>query len=102
MERIVKLSCILTILIFIDLVATLFWTHGGWATEANPIMDFFLRISPVVFAFAKLGISFVGIYLLRSFHRRFPQTIFKILVGLTGVYIAVCLYHLLAMLFLLF
>lgn len=102
MKRIVKLSCVLTILIFIDLVATLYWIHGGWATEANPIMDFFLKLSPVVFVFAKLGISFIGIYILRSFHKRFPQTILKVLLGLNGVYILVCLYHLLAMLFLLF
>ena len=38
----------LAILIIIDLTATLFWVHNGLATEANPIMDFFLQYSPVL------------------------------------------------------
>jgi hypothetical protein len=101
MERIVKLSCILAILIFIDLVATLFWVHAGWAVEANPVMDFFLKFSPLLFVLGKLGLSFTGIYILYVLRTRFRKTILNILLGLNLIYATVCLYHLLAMLFLL-
>jgi hypothetical protein len=78
----------LTILIFIDLTATLFWIHGGMATEANPMMNFFFEQSSFLFVVAKLGFSFAGIYLLYS--------------DLNFIYVGVCMYHLWGMLFLLF
>jgi len=101
MPKIVNLAYILTVLIFIDLTATLFWVHAGWATEANPLMNFFLKSSPIFFVLAKLGLSFTGIYILYIFRRRFRKTILNILLGLNCVYVAVCIYHLLAMRFLL-
>ena len=102
MKKIVNLAYILTILIFIDLTATLFWIHGGMATEANPIMNFFFKQSSFLFVFAKLGFSFAGIYLLYSYRERFRKIIRRVLMGLNFIYVGVCMYHLWGMLFLLF
>lgn len=89
-------------LILIDLSATLFWVTNDLATEANPIMDFFLQVSPLLFVVAKLGLSGVGIYILYYFRKRFRRKVFKILLALNLIYIAVFMYHLWGVLFLLF
>jgi len=102
MRNIVRLVYILAVLILIDLSATLFWVTNGLATEANPIMDFFLQISPLLFVVAKLGLSGVGIYILYYFRKRFRRKVFKILLALNLIYIAVFMYHLWGVLFLLF
>jgi hypothetical protein len=101
MRNIVRLVYILAVLILIDLTATLFWVTHGLATEANPIMDFFLQYSPLLFIIAKLGLSGVGVYILYYFRKRFKDRIFKILLGLNLVYLAVFVYHLCGVLFLL-
>ena len=101
MRNIVRLVYILAVLILIDLTATLFWVSHDLATEANPIMDFFLQYSPLLFVVAKLGLSGVGIYILYYFRKRFKDRIFKILLGLNLVYLAVFVYHLWGVLFLL-
>jgi len=101
MRRVVRLVYILTILIFIDLTATLYWIANDIAHEANPIMNFFLQISPLLFVIAKLGLSAVGIWILYFFRKRFASTIFKILLGLNLVYISIFVYHLWGLLFLL-
>jgi len=101
MRNIVRLVYILAVLILIDLTATLFWVSHGLANEANPIMDFFLQYSPLLFVVAKLGLSGVGIYILYYFRKRFKDRIFKILLGLNLVYLAVFVYHLWGVLFLL-
>jgi hypothetical protein len=101
MRNIVRLVYILAVLILIDLTATLFWVSHGLATEANPIMDFFLQYSPLLFVVAKLGLSGVGVYILYYFRKRFKDRIFKILLGLNLVYLAVFVYHLWGVLFLL-
>jgi len=100
-RNIVRLVYILAVLILIDLTATLFWVSHDLATEANPIMDFFLQYSPLLFVVAKLGLSGVGIYILYYFRKRFKDRIFKILLGLNLVYLAVFVYHLWGVLFLL-
>mgnify|MGYP003113162921 FL=1 len=102
MRNIVRLVYILAVLILIDLSATLFWVANDLATEANPIMDFFLQVSPLLFVVAKLGLSGVGIYILYYFRKRFRRKIFKILLALNLIYIAVFMYHLWGVLFLLF
>lgn len=102
MKKIVNLAYVLTILIFIDLTATLFWVHGGLATEANPVMNFFFRYSSIAFVAAKLGFSFTGIYIFYIFRERFRKIILTALIALNCIYIGVCLYHLWGMLFLLF
>ena len=101
MRNIVRLVYILAVLILVDLTATLFWVSHDLATEANPLMDFFLQYSPLLFVVAKLGLSGVGIYILYYFRKRFKDRIFKILLGLNLVYLAVFVYHLWGVLFLL-
>ena len=101
MRRIVRLVYILTIFILIDLTATIYWVANGLGHEANPIMAFFLELSPLLFVIAKLGLSAVGIWILFYFRKRFTHTIFKILLALNLVYIAVFVYHLWGLLFLL-
>jgi hypothetical protein len=102
MHKVVNLAYILTILIFIDLTATLFWVHGGLATEANPIMNFFLTTSSLGFVVAKLGFSFTGVYILFVFRKKLRLVVLNSLVVLNLIYLAVCGYHLWGMLFLLF
>ena len=102
MRNIVRLVYILAVLILIDLSATLFWVTNDLATEANPIMDFFLQVSPLLFVVAKLGLSGVGIDILYYFRKRFRRKVFKILLALNLIYIAVFMYHLWGVLFLLF
>ena len=101
MRKIVRLAYILTIFILIDLTATIYWIANDLGHEANPIMNFFLNLSPILFIIAKLGLSGVGIWILYFFRKRFTKAIFKILLALNLVYIAVFVYHLWGLLFLL-
>ena len=98
MKKIVNLAYILTILIFLDLISTLYWVNAGLATEA--IMNFFFKQSSIIFTCAKLGMSFGGILVLYFARTRFRKAILNILLGLNFIYIAICGYHLLGMLFL--
>jgi hypothetical protein len=100
-RKIVRLVYILAIFILIDLTATLFWINNDLATEANPLMAFFLEISPLLFVIAKLGLSAVGIWILYYFRKTFKDAIFRILLALNLVYIAVFVYHLWGAIFLL-
>ena len=102
MRKIVRLVYILTVFILIELTATIYWVANDLGHEANPIMAFFLEISPLLFVIAKLGLSGVGIWILYFFRERFTEKIFKILLGLNLVYIAIFVYHLWGLLFLLF
>jgi hypothetical protein len=101
MRGIVRLAYILTVLILIDLTATIYWVANDLGHEANPIMAFFLGISPLLFVLTKLGLSAVGIWILYFFRKRFTATIFKVLLGLNLVYISIFVYHLWGLLFLL-
>jgi hypothetical protein len=101
-RKIVRLVYILTVFILIDLTATIYWVANDLGHEANPIMAFFLEISPLLFVIAKLGLSGVGIWILYFFRKRFTKKIFKILLGLNLIYIAIFVYHLWGLLFLLF
>jgi hypothetical protein len=101
MRNIVRLVYILTFFILIDLTATIYWIAQGLGHEANPIMAFFLQISPLLFVITKLGLSGVGIWILYYFRKRFTQLIFRVLLLLNLVYISVFVYHLWGLLFLL-
>jgi len=101
-RKIVRLVYILAIFILIDLTATIFWIANDLGHEANPIMAFFLEVSPLLFVIAKLGLSAVGIWILYCFRKRFTNSIFKILLALNLVYMALFVYHLWGVLFLLF
>ena len=67
MRKIVRLAYVLAIFILIDLTATIFWVANDLGHEANPIMAFFLEVSPLLFVIAKLGLSAVGIWILYFF-----------------------------------
>ena len=101
MRKIVRLAYILTIFILIDLTATLYWIANDLGHEANPIMAFFLEISPLLFVVAKVGLSTAGIWILCYFRKRFTRAIFHTLLGLNFVYIVIFVYHLWGLLFLL-
>lgn len=101
MRKIVRLAYILTIFILIDLTATIYWIANDLGHEANPIMAFFLGISPLLFVITKLGFSGVGIWILYFFRRRFAKTIFHVLLILNLIYISIFVYHLWGLLFLL-
>jgi len=100
MRKIVRLVYILTVFILIDLTATIYWIANDLGREANPIMAFFLEISPLLFIIAKLGLSGVGIWILYFFRERLTKTIFKVLLGLNLVYISIFVYHLWGLVFL--
>ena len=102
MRKVVKLTYTLVIFILIDLTATIFWLANGLASEANPVMDYFLDISPLLFVIAKLGLSAIGIWILYYFRKRFTSIIFQILLLLNLVYIVISIYHLYGVLFFLF
>ena len=101
MRKIVRLVYVLTIFILIDLTATIYWVANDLGHEANPIMAFFLDISPLLFVIAKLGLSGVGIWILYFFRRQFRKTIFHVLLILNLIYISIFVYHLWGLLFLL-
>jgi hypothetical protein len=101
MRKIVRLAYILTIFILIDLTATIYWVANDLGHEANPIMAFFLEISPLLFVIAKLGFSGVGIWILYFFRKQFTKIIFHVLLVLNLIYISVFVYHLWGLLFLL-
>jgi len=102
MRKIVRLAYILTLFILIDLTATLYWIANDLGHEANPIMEFFLNISPLLFVITKLGLSGVGIWILYYFRKRFTTIIFRALLILNLIYIGLFVYHLWGLLFLLF
>jgi hypothetical protein len=101
-RKIHVLSSLLIVLIFIDLVATIYWISAGVATEANPIMDYYLKHSIVAFAVAKLSISFFSLSILLKFKKRFKHFIFRTLFLLTLIYAAVFGWHITGLLFLVF
>ena len=102
MRKVIRLTYTLVIFILIDLTATIFWLANGLASEANPVMDYFLDISPLLFVIAKLGLSAIGIWILYYFRKRFTSIIFQILLLLNLVYIVISIYHLYGVLFFLF
>jgi len=75
MRKVVRLVYLLTIFILIDLTATLYWVANDLGHEANPIMNFFLDVSPLLFVIAKLGFSGIGIWILYYFRKRSKPSI---------------------------
>ena len=96
------LSCLLIALILIDLIATVYWIASGTATELNPIMDYYLKHSIILFAAVKLFISFVSLSILLKFKKRFKRFIFHTLFGLSLIYVAIFGWHITGLLFLFF
>ena len=87
-------AMIVVILNLVDAIFTLAYTSAGLATEANPIMDFALAKSPVVFMVFKLAIVSGGVFVLwRLRHRR--AAAFGMMSS-TAVYCSLLVYHLTA------
>ncbi len=62
-------SILLTAFCLADAIATLFLVSQGWATEANPVMAWFLARGANVFMVAKL-VSFVPFVVVCEVYRR--------------------------------
>jgi hypothetical protein len=78
----------------IDLIATLYWVLGNWATEANPIMGFTLTVSPMAFAVTKVFLVSAGVFILLNTPRSKIKDI--VILGLAGLYSLTVAYHLTA------
>ena len=80
------------ILNVIDGVLTVFWVVSGQASEANPLMDELLNLSPPLFMLGKLSLVGLGSVLLWR-HRERPGVVVSIFM-LFLVYYWLLLYHL--------
>jgi len=101
-RKIKTLSYILIFLILGDLLATIYWISTGEATEANPILDYYLGHSVALFAFVKLFISFASLSILLKFKKKFKYFIFRTLFALNLIYVGVLGWHITGLLFLVF
>ena len=80
-------------LALIDLVATMIWLTTGIATEANPIMNYFLAFSLPHFAIAKLLLTFAGVTILHLFRTKRNNLIFTASMILVAVYSVLTCWH---------
>lgn len=69
-----------------DLVLTIIWLETGTAVEANPIMNAFYGISPVVFAACKITLVSVGSYFLWT-RRHHPLSVIALFVAFFVYYL---------------
>jgi hypothetical protein len=76
-----------------DLVATIYWISNGEATEANPMMNYFLTKSFYLFAAVKLSLTFGGILILDRFKDIFNKLVFKASLFLLLVYAVLAGWH---------
>ena len=83
----------LVILALFDLVATILWVAMGKATEANPLMDYFLQQSFYLFAIVKLTLTFCGILILDKFKNKSKKLVFKVSLFLILVYATLAGWH---------
>lgn len=61
---------ILSLLILLDLIATLTWFLVFGIEEANPLLAEQIKESPLNFAVIKLGLSLPGIYILNKYLKK--------------------------------
>lgn len=61
---------ILSLLIFLDLIATLTWYLVFGVEEANPLLADRIKNSPVEFVLVKLGLSLPGLYILNKYIKK--------------------------------
>jgi hypothetical protein len=76
----------------LDGLLTVYWIFTGQATEANPLMDNVLHISPGLFMGIKLGLVGLGSWLLWRLRQQ-PAAVISIF-ALFGIYYLLLLYHL--------
>ena len=84
----------LVLLALFDLIATIFWISLGTAEEANPLMDYLMHESMVLFAFGKLLLTFFGVAILRALRPHRPKLILKVTWSLVILYIGIAVWHL--------
>ena len=85
---------ILLALALIDLLATMIWVDAGIATELNPLMDYFLKLSLPSFAAAKLSFTFVGVLILNKFNAHRNRLILTLSMILVALYSLLTCWHL--------
>ena len=68
--RLSRASIALVGLCLLDMLTTLYFVAQGMAVESNPIMDMFLKISPLMFIIAKV-ISFIPFVIAVEWYRRY-------------------------------
>jgi hypothetical protein len=78
---------ILTILNTVDALATAFWIEHRLATEANPLMEYWLNISPSLFIGIKIVLVTICSYFLWKLRKRKLTYILLIPVILVYTYI---------------
>ncbi len=77
-----------------DALATTLWVMGGFATEANPLMNELLHAGPGHFIITKVFVVQVGVMILCGLR---PYLLARLgAVGLCVPYLAVCLLHIVA------
>ena len=86
------LCSVILLLNLMDTLLTLAFIQLGLAEEANPLMNFMYRASPLLFVLLKLAMVQVGILILH-YHRRLPIAQ-RALQGLVAVYVALVSYQL--------
>ncbi len=82
----------LILLNLVDLTVTITALENGWATEANPIMDFFLQMGYPYFIAVKLtGVAFASFVFWKFRYRKLTSICLSIALG---VYICLNLHFL--------
>ena len=100
MSKIKQMAFLLCFLFLFDSVATVYWLASEKAIELNPLMDYFISKSYILFTAVKLGISFVSLLVIYQFREQLKHIVFYSLFGLNVVYILLFLYHMAGLLFL--
>lgn len=85
---------VLVILGLVDLMATIYWISADLATEANPIMDYFMSFSIELFAGVKLLFMFLGVYILHRLKDKRSRLVFGVSFFLVFVYWIIGIWHL--------
>jgi hypothetical protein len=66
----------------------------GAAEEANPLMDYLIHESMVLFALGKLLLTFFGIAILKAFRPYRPNLVLKVTWSLIILYTGISIWHL--------
>jgi len=78
-----------------DAIGTLFWVTAGFASEANPLMAFVIKESPLAFVILKLMLVSMSVFLLWKLR---SYNIAKIItVPLFIVYLCISIIHISAL-----
>ena len=65
-----------------DLVFTLYWVGAGLATEANPLLNYFLDYGMLTFAFVKLSLGLGSVFVLyKQINHWLVQTTTPVILG---------------------